>query len=267
MHIVHLTSELSPIAKVGGLGDVIAGLSKALTKAGERVEVILPFYDQIDRSKLKNLQVEFEELSECKSTVWSAEVDEIRLLLIEPQNNYFKRGVIYGEEDDDQRFITFTNAALHYLLKAGKHPDILHLHDWLTALAAPLYHEKYKSLGLKVGGIMTTIHNMKYQGVCEPDRLSQIGLNPDPLLKRDKLQDSTKPDKINLLKGALIYSDSLTTVSPTYAEEIKGEEGFSLGSVLQQREEKLRGILNGIDTHYWDPATDPFLQKNYHAHF
>ncbi|NGX50337.1 MAG: Glycogen synthase [Chlamydiae bacterium] len=267
MHIVHFASELSPIAKVGGLADVTAGLLKALTRGGERAEVILPFYDQIDRSKLKNLHVVCEELSESKSAVWAAEMDGIQLLLIDPQNNYFKRGVIYGEKDDDQRFIHFTNAAMEYLLRGDSHPDILHLHDWLTGLAAPLYHEKYKSLGLKLGGIMTTIHNMKYQGVCKPELLSEIGLSPTPLLKRDKLQDSTKPDKLNLLKGALLYSDSLTTVSPTYAEEIKGEEGFSLGTILQQREERLIGILNGIDTEYWDPETDPLLEKNYPAHF
>jgi len=204
---------------------------------------------------------------ECKNRIWSAEVDSTKLLLIEPQNNTFNRGVIYGEEDDDLRFIYFTCTAMEYLLKANKHPDVLHLHDWLTALAAPLYYEKYKSLGLKVGGIMTSIHNMKYQGVCSPKGLSSIGLNPDPLLKQNKLQDHSKPDKINLLKGALIYSDSLTTVSPSYSDEIKGKEGFGLGLLLEESSDKLKGILNGIDTNYWNPETDPFLKTNYPAHF
>ena len=269
MYIIHLTSELSPIAKVGGLGDVTAGLSNALTAEGERIEVILPFYDHIDRHQLKNLKVTYENLicQECSNTVWSAQVNGISIFLIEPQNNYFKRGVIYGEEDDDLRFMYFTHAAMEYLLKANKHPDVLHLHDWLTAVAAPLYHEKYKSLGLKVGGIMTSIHNMKYQGVCKAENLSQIGLNPDSLLTHDKMQDHKKPDKINLLKGALIYSDSLTTVSPSYAEEIKGKEGFGLGALLEEKGEKLRGILNGIDTHYWNPETDPFLKNNYPPQF
>lgn len=271
MYIVHLTSELSPIAKVGGLGDVTAGLSKALTKEGERVEVILPFYDHIDKKKLSNLKVDFEDLisycnmEECKNTVWSAEMDGISLLLIKPQNDFFKRGTIYGAEDDNHRFTYFTKTALDYLLKANKHPDVLHLHDWLTGLAAPLYYEVYKSLGLKVKGVMTSIHNMKYQGACSPEVLSGLGLKLDHLHTQDKLQDHKKPERINLLKGALVYSDSLTTVSPSYAEEIKGKEGFGLGPLLQEKSGKLRGILNGIDTSYWNPETDPFLNENYPA--
>ncbi|QVL58182.1 MAG: glycogen synthase [Simkaniaceae bacterium] len=271
MYIVHLTTELAPIAKVGGLGDVTAGLSKALIEAGEKVEVIIPFYDHIDRKKLKNLKVDmeglisYEEMNECKNTIWSAEYEEISLLLIEPHEEakYFKRGVIYGEEDDLLRFTYFTRAAMEYLLKKGKYPDILNLHDWLTTLAAPLYHEMYKSLGLKIGGIITTIHNMKYQGICSPEKLGRIGLHTEHLIKQDKLQDQSKPEKLNLLKGGLNYSDFLTTVSPTYAIEIQGKEGFGLESILVKRKEKLRGILNGIDTSYWNPETDPFIEKNY----
>ncbi len=273
MYIVHLTTEFAPIAKVGGLGDVTAGLSKALTETGEKVEVIIPFYDHIDREKLKNLKtdleglISYEDMEECKNTVWSAEYEGVSLILIEPHEkaNYFKRGVIYGEEDDLLRFTYFTRTAMEYLLKTGRHPDILNLHDWLTSLAAPLYHEMYKSLGLKIGGIMTTIHNMKYQGVCTPEKLGRIGLRTDHLLKQDKLQDHSKPDKLNLLKGSLVYSDMLTTVSPTYAKEIQGKEGFGLEHVLVSRKEKLKGILNGIDTSYWNPEVDPFLEKNYSA--
>jgi starch synthase len=269
MYIIHLTSEFSPIAKVGGLGDVVAGLSNALAAEVKRIEVFLPFYDHIKRHQLNNLKVIHENFmcEALSNTIWSAQVNGISMILIEPQNNYFKRGRIYGEEDDNLRFMYFTLTAMEYLLKANKHPDVLHLHDWPSALAAPLYHEKYHSLGLKVKGIMTSIHNMKYQGVCEAENLSRIGLNPDLFLKQDKLQDHTKPDEINLLKGALIYSDSLTTVSPSYAEEIKGKEGFGLESILKEKEKKLQGILNGIDTHYWNPETDPFLKKNYPPRF
>ena len=273
MYIVHLTTELSPIVKVGGLGDVTAGLSKALKESGEKVEVILPFYDHINQKTLKNLKVDmedlisYEEMNTCKNTIWSAEHEGISLLLIEPHEeaNYFKRGVIYGEEDDLLRFAYFTKAAMEYLLKRGKHPDILNLHDWLTTLAAPLYYEMYQSLGLKIGGIITTIHNMKYQGVCSPEKLDRIGLHTKHLLKQDKLQDHLNPEKLNLLKGGLIYSDFLTTVSPTYAKEIQGKEGFGLEHILVKRKENLQGVLNGIDTSYWNPETDPFIEKNYSA--
>ena len=271
MYIVHLTTELAPLAKVGGLGDVIAGLSKALTEEGERVEVILPFYDHINRKLLKNLKVDFEslfsyeDLGEVKNTIWSAEFDGMSLILIEPHSDagYFERGVIYGEDDDLFRFTYFTKTAMEYLLKKEKHPDILNIHDWLTSLAAPLYREMYQSLGLKIGGIMTTIHNMKYQGTCAPQKIERLGLKTDHLLTTDKMQDHKNPKKLNLLKGALVYSDRLTTVSPTYAKEIQGNEGFGLDSLLVEHKGKLRGILNGIDTSYWNPETDPFLEKNY----
>lgn len=262
MYIVHLTTELAPLAKVGGLGDVVSGLSKGLIEGGVRVEVILPFYDHLDRSQLENLKVE---KGEWLFKVYSAQYQGISLILIEPEKpaKSLKRGVIYGEEDDLLRFSYFTNAAMHYLLKAGKHPDVLHVHDWLTSLAPPLYHEIYKSMGLKIGGIVITIHNMKYQGICTPEELSPIGLHRKHLLKQDKMEDHSEPGKLNLLKGGLIYSDFITTVSPTYAIEIQKEEGFGLQSVLIKRKDKLVGILNGIDTSYWNPETDPFLVQNY----
>lgn len=273
MYIIHVTSELAPIAKVGGLGDMIQGLGKALIKEGEQVEVILPFYDTIDKNKLKNLKVEienlpsYENMGECLSTIWSAEVDGLPVTLIDPHHKkcFFKRGKIYGEKDDAERFIYFARATLEYLLKAKKAPDILNLHDWLTALCAPLYKEVYQSLGLSIKKIVTTIHNMQYQGACNPKYLTSIGLNPDMLLTEDKLQDHKKPERINLLKGALNYSDFLTTVSPNYAEEIKDKEGYGLGPLLVKHTSKFKGILNGIDTGYWDPSTDPFLEKNYHS--
>ncbi|CCB89691.1 glycogen synthase [Simkania negevensis] len=273
MYIVHVTTELAPIAKVGGLGDMIQGLGKALVKEGELVEVILPFYDTIDKKKLSNLKVEMEELSSffnmgtCKNTVWSAELEGLKLILIKPhhEKGYFDRGKIYGEEDDKMRFIYFSRAALEYLLKARKHPDILNLHDWLTGLCAPLYREVYQPLGLRIKKIITTIHNMQYQGKCSPEQFASIGLHPDPLLTKDKLQDHQDPEKLNILKGAIVYSDFLTTVSPSYAQEVKREKGFGLGPLLTEHSKKLKGILNGIDTEYWNPATDPMLYENYES--
>ena len=271
MHIIHLAAEFSPIAKIGGLGDVVSGLSKALVAKGEKVEVILPFYDHIDRSQLKNCTMHFEYVlsfqnrKQCKNKVWITQVEGVSLLFIEPENNYFKRGVIYGEEDDHERFIYFAWAALEYLLQAGKKSFALHLHDWHTALAAFLYYEKYCGLGLEIKGIVTTIHNIKYQGICYPKFLSQIGLHLSTSAQ-DQLQDHTHPHKINLLKGALIYSDMLTTVSPSYAEEIKKGGGFGLESFIKKRAKTFRGIVNGIDTQYWNPQTDPCLKKNYLPH-
>ncbi len=240
MYIVHLATELSPIAKVGGLGDVTAGLSKALIEEGQKVEVILPFYKTIDRKRLKKLK-------SLGDSFWSAEYDTIPLVLIE--SPYFEREAIYGEKDDIDRFTFFSKAALDYLLKSNKHPDILNLHDWLTSFAAPLYRETYQKKGLKIGAIVATIHNMKYQGVCPLGKL--------PLKRASLIKDK----KANLLQTGLIEADILTTVSPTYAKEIEGKEGCGLEEVIKQK--KLKGILNGIDTSYWNPETDPLLAENY----
>ena len=183
MDIVHLASEFSPIAKVGGLADVTAGLSKSLYKHGENVEVILPFYEHIDKSKLKNLKVVADnfptqlETHTSKNTIYRAESDGVLLTLVEPKNDYFKRDNIYGYEDDDMRFMYFTKVSMDYLLNIKKELDILHLHDWLTSLAAPLYNLLYKSFGLKIKAIVTNIHNMQYQGVFFPQKLSYLGIN------------------------------------------------------------------------------------------
>ena len=230
------------------------------------MEVILPFYSHIVHDQLKSLKIVYENFSACGelNKIWSTQVNGVSTLLIEPQNSYFRRGAIYGEGDDPLRFAYFTLVALEYLLKANKHPDILHLHDWPTALAAPLYHEKYHSLGLRVRKIVTTIHNIRYQGVCKGEVFTQVGLNPSHFSTPDKLGDPKIPDRLNLLKGALIYSDLLTTVSPSYAQEIiKEREGFGLGYLLSKRKTLFWGILNGINTAYWNPETDPFLKHPY----
>lgn len=270
MYIVHIATELAPIAKVGGLGDMIQGLGRALSEEGAQVEIILPFYDTICRQSLSHLKVEidrlflFENKTKCSNRVWSAKFDGFALTLIETDHKqYFDRGKIYGEKDDDLRFIYFSSVALEYLLKAKKSPDILNLHDWLTSLCAPLYREIYAPRGLKIKKVITTIHNMLYQGKCSVEKLTAIGLPS----KLDKMQDHKKSQLLNLLKGAIIYSDFLTTVSPSYAKEIEGNKGYGLGSLLIENREKFKGILNGIDTKYWNPATDVFLQKNYPSNF
>ena len=262
MVIAHLTTELAPIAKVGGLGDVVTGLSKALKSLGQKVKVILPFYDQIDRSHLENLKkaLEWE-----KGAIYSAQYQGISLILItlSEKTAVLQWKEIYSGKEDIKRFSRFTQAALEYLLKSGKRLEILHLHDWPTALAASLYYAHYRSQGLNIGKVVLTLHNMEYQGVCSLKELEPLGLAPSFFSKYSKMRDLRNPTCLNLLKGGLLDADFLTTVSPTYAQEILGKEGFGLESILEERKETLRGILNGIDETYWNPETDPFLAKNY----
>jgi starch synthase len=275
MYIVHIATELAPVAKVGGLGDVIYGLSKELARQGHTVEIILPKYDCMHYSELKNLKVEHRELwsidglNRFNNTVWSANVDGLKLLLIEPHHPqyYFSRGVIYGCHDDIDRFVYFSRVALEYLLKTGKQPQAIHVHDWPTALVPVLWKEIFEPSGYKAGGTVLTIHNMEHQGRCLPQNLSRVGLRGDSYLVPEKMQDPFSFGLINLLKGGIQYADKVTTVSPNYEKEIQTPEGgFGLQDVLIKNRKKLKGILNGIDEDFWNPEKDPYLIKKYPTH-
>lgn len=272
MHIVHICSELAPIAKVGGLADVVYGLCKALASEGHRLDVILPKYDCIDYSPLKNLKIDcrslwsYEGYQRFNNTVWHAEMEGINLFLIEPHHpgHYFSKGSIYGHPDDIDRFVYFSRAALEYLYKTEKRPDILHLHDWPTALAAVLYNDMYVPLGMKKCRTVLTIHNMQHQGRCSADALSKAGLMSESYMTPDRMLDPIFPFTINLLKGGIEYADAVTTVSPTYEKEILTADGsFGLHETMQKNKSKFTGILNGIDTQAWNPDTDPYLAKHY----
>jgi starch synthase len=275
MYIVHIATELAPVAKVGGLGDVIYGLSKELSRQGHKVEIILPKYDCMNFAELSNLKVEHRELwsldgaQRFNNTIWSANVDGLKLLLIEPHHPqyYFSRGVIYGCHDDIDRFIYFSRVAMEYLFKTGKHPDVLHVHDWPTALIPVLRKEIYEPLGYKTGGTVLTIHNMEHQGKCQPNNLSRAGLRGDSYLVPEKMQDPFALGLVNLLKGGIEYADRVTTVSPNYEKEIQtAQGGFGLQDLLIKHRKKLKGILNGIDEDFWNPEKDPYLVQRFPTH-
>lgn len=272
MYIIHVASEVAPIAKVGGLADVVTGLAKEVAKHGHVVEIILPKYDCIDYALLKDLKVEYQEIwsydgpYRSHNTVWSAKLDYLKIWLLESHHPafFFNRGKIYGCPDDIDRFIYFSRAALEFLFKAEKKPDVLHLHDWPTALIAPLYKEMYTPLGFKTGGTILTIHNLEHQGKCSLQNLTRAGLRGEDFLSPDKMQDPFQPSLINLLKGGIEYGDFITTVSPNYEKEIKTPEGgCGLNPTLIKHQNKLKGILNGIDEGYWNPETDAFLASSY----
>jgi starch synthase len=273
MHIVHLAAEFAPIAKAGGLGEVIVGLARELSKSHSKVDVILPKYDFIETSKLLHPKLEVADFKCLESgtlhgnAMWAAENEQCRLHLLESRHRagYFHRGKIYGCEDDIARFIYFSRAALEYL-KLKKEPiDILHLHDWHVSLAAPLARDLFAA-ELPIKKIVLTIHNIEYQGKCASADLDRIGLQGTAYLEKEKLQedDPSYPKTINLLKGGIVYSDAVVAVSPTYAKEILTPEmGFHLDATLRKHKKKVCGILNGIDQKLWDPSSDPAIS----AHF
>lgn len=272
MHIVQIATELAPVAKVGGLADVILGLSRELAGQGHTVEVILPKYDCLSQRAIHNLKVSLENLDTYfdgqwyHSRVWSGTVQDVKVHFIEGHtpHSFFSRGCIYGSGDDTARFTYFSRAALEFLSQTQRTPDILHLHDWHTALVAPLLHLLYGKASVSSAKTVFTIHNLDYQGVCSAGDLDRIGLAGLELMHSGKLSDNTFPARINLMKGAIVYSDFFNTVSPTYAQEIqKPALGRGMEATISQFKGKFQGILNGIDSKYWNPESDPMLSHHF----
>ncbi|KAL2475065.1 putative starch synthase 4 [Abeliophyllum distichum] len=274
LHVIHIAAEMAPVAKVGGLGDVVAGLSKALQKKGHLVEIVLPKYDCMNYElvqDLKVLDVPVESYFDgrlYKNKIWTGTVEGLPVYFIEPQHpgNFFWRGQFYGEPDDFKRFSFFSRAALELLLQAGKKADIIHCHDWQTAFVAPLYWDLYVPKGLNSARICFTCHNFEYQGTAPATELASCGLDVYNLNRPDRMQDNSAHDRINPIKGAIVFSNIVTTVSPTYAQEVRNAEGGrGLHETLNSHSKKFVGILNGIDTDAWNPATDNFLKVQYNA--
>lgn len=272
MHIVHIASELAPIAKVGGLGDVLLGLSRELSSKGHDIDIIIPKYDCMDSSDIRDFGVDtlglqsFFQQDWHLNTVWTGWVENLKVYFIEPHHPryFFNRGCFYGCEDDIERYLYFSRAALEFLLQKNLNPDVLHIHDWQTAGIAPLYKEVFNALGFNKPKVVCTIHNLEYQGRCKAENLEAIGLPAAKLLKEEALLDPYYPATANLLKGGITYSDFVTTVSPHYAwEATTPEGGRGLEKILLQSKDKFAGVLNGIDPVFWNPETDRFLP----AHF
>lgn len=270
MHILHIASELAPIAKVGGLADVLLGLNRELSWKGHDVDILIPKYDCIDAREIRDFSVESEVTSffegkETPNSIWMGWVENLKVYFIEPHHPryFFNRSCFYGCEDDVERFLYFSRACFDYISKKNEEIDIIHLHDWQSAIIAPLFYELFQSTK-KRPKIVFTIHNLEHQGKCAPFNLDQIGLSGAKMMAEDKLQDLLYPETINLLKGGIVYSDFVTTVSPNYAWEVTTiEGGRGLDSVIRQFQHKFKGILNGVDYSYWNPEVDRYLP----AHF
>ncbi len=273
MYIVQISPELAPVAKVGGLADVVFGLSNELELRGNHVEIILPKYDCLRYDHIWDLAAAYEDLwvpwygGAIHCTVYFGHVHGRKCYFIEPhsQDNFFNRGCVYGFNDDTMRFAFFCRAAMEFLFKAGKHPDIIHCHDWQTALVPVLLYEIYQHLGMTHPRVCYTIHNFKHQGVVGADVLHATGLNrPEYYFHYDRLQDNWNPHALNLMKGGIVYSNFVTTVSPTYAVETKdGGQGFGLEPTLHIHHQKYGGVVNGIDYNVWNPEIDHHIPVNY----
>jgi starch synthase len=264
--IAVVASECVPFSKTGGLADVIGALPPALAARGHEVSVITPRYRGISAGSVAaaNLTVPLDRMLHFPSVLEGGVVNGVHHFLVD-YPPFFARNGLYGDAgegywDNPERFGLFSRAALEFLRRQGR-ADVLHCHDWQAALVPILLKTQYAADPL-VGRtpVVFTLHNLGYQGRYGPDLL-------DRLLLPRQLYDTAHLEywgDVNLLKGALIFSDALTTVSPRYAEEIQTLEfGHGLDGVLRGRATDLFGILNGVDYHAWDPATDPHLAANY----
>ena len=273
MNIVHIAPEMAPVSKVGGLADVVFGLTHELAIRGHNVEIILPKYDNMRYDHIYGLCETFDDLwvpwhdGAIHCTVYFGYVHGRKCFFIEPHSsdNFFNRGKYYGDDDDVSRFAFFSRAAMEFLLKSGKRPDIIHCHDWHTGLVPVFHWEIYQHLGMGNSRICYTIHNFKHQGICGGDLLQATGLNrPEYYFDHARLGDYYHSGALNLMKGGIVYSNFVTTVSPTHAGEAKDEgQGFGLEPALNAHQSKYGGVLNGIDYEAWNPDSDPFIPSHY----
>jgi len=273
MYIIQIASECAPVAKVGGLGDVVFGLARELEIRGNSVEIILPKYDCLRYDQIYGLQVAYQDLwvpwygGAIHCTVFFGFVHGRKCYFIDPHHahNFFNRRAFYGQVDDDQRFAFFSRAALEFMLKSGKHPDIIHCHDWQTALVPVLLFEIYQRLGMTHPRVCYTLHNLQHQGVTREHILRATGLNRhEYFFRQERLQDNFNPSAINLMKAGIVYSNFVTTVSRRYAWEIMTTpQSYGLGQTLHIHRSKLGGILNGVDYDVWNPERDSHIPRQY----
>ena len=269
MQIVFASAECAPFVKTGGLGDVAGSLPAALVRAGAEVIVMVPKYATIK----DEYKVQMEHFSDFYVSLgWRNEYcgleklehDGVTYMFIDNER-YFARDYPYGFFDDGERFAFFSKAITESLqhLPAGFECDILHCNDWQTALAPVFLREFYQGLPLydRVKTVFS-IHNVAFQGQFSDTVMEDIlGVAHIPAAASQLRCDACS---INYMLGALRYADAITTVSPTYANEIQTPEfGEGLDGVLRERSYALQGILNGIDVAGFDPATDKRIAANY----
>jgi len=264
--IVFITAECTPLAQTGGLGDVISGLSKALRKRGHDARIIMPLYQSINREKhgitySRSCCVHFGRGEEIWVGVFEGKLDgEVPIWFVD-YGRYFDRPYIYDDQEDCYRFGVLSKAALQICKDTAWIPHIAHVHDWMTSMSAVFLKTWDRVLSpLSQTASVLTIHNIGYQGKFSPSVLPFYGLGGD-YMAPDRFEDF---GMINLLKAGIQYADAVTTVSPTYATEIRGPiGGMGMAPYLNNRAEHVFGIVNGVDTEVWNPATDKYLPERF----
>lgn len=268
MHIAFAASECVPFSKTGGLANVVGALPRALAAAGHQVSVYVPRYRQTKltdaQTVVRSITIPFDDHYRFCSVVSAGNHSGIRFYFVE-YPPFFDRDALYGTSagdfpDNAERFALFSRAVLEASKILGV-PHVFHCHDWQSALIPVLLRTQYaEDPAFRDVATVFTIHNMGYQGLFSPDTLPLLSL-PWDLFTISKMEFF---GNVNFLKGALVYSDFITTVSRKYSQEIQTTEfGFGLEGVLRDRAATVTGILNGVDYDEWSPQTDKFIAAKY----
>jgi len=264
--IVFVASECVPFSKTGGLADVVGALPKCLAGRGHEVSVVLPRYRKTPAGPvlLRNLSIPVGEELHFPDIQDGRAQEGVRYFFVDyppffdREGLYVDGGVDYP--DNAQRFALFARAALELMKRTGV-PELIHCHDWQSALVPVLLKSQHaKDAALGRVPVVFTVHNLGYQGLFPRQTLAALGL-PESLFTMEALEFY---GQVNLLKGGLVFADFVSTVSRKYAQEIQTEEyGHGLDGVIRHRAATVTGIVNGVDYSEWSPETDKFLAANY----
>lgn len=268
MKVIFAAAESTPFIKTGGLADVIGALPKALKRSGADVQVILPKHKGIPQQ----FKDEMQHLTEIKVPVgWRNQYCGIEKLVYDgipvyflDNEYYFGRDGVYGYMDDGERFAFFNRAVLEVLPLIGSEPDVLHCHDWHTALIPVLLqaHYRHNEYYQHIRTVFT-IHNLLYQGIYPYEVLGELLELGHQYFTPEGLEFY---GNVNFMKGGIVYADHVTTVSPTYAREIQtAHYGYGLEGLLYSLGDRLSGIVNGVDTKSYNPANDASLYVKYRS--
>src|SRR5688500_6035916 len=271
LHIAFVASEMTPFAKTGGLADVIGALPKALAALGHRVTVFLPRYGSIGfpaGQYVGSADIPLDGVHRTAGYFERFLGERVRVIFVE-HGPFFDRPHPYGEGGGDYgdnrlRFAFFARAVLEFFRTRGERPDVFHAHDWQAGLL-PVYLKSlyWTDRVLYRSATVFTIHNLAYQGNFGADTVSVLGLPWHLSAGEAGLEFH---GGISFMKGGLVFSELVTTVSPQYSREIQGTEmGYGMDGIIRSRAEDLAGILNGVDYDDWDPRNDHHIAQRYSA--
>ncbi|KAJ8567394.1 hypothetical protein K7X08_019602 [Anisodus acutangulus] len=273
-HIIHICTEMAPVVSVGSLALYVTGLSRALQRKGNLVEVILPKYASLNLNEvhgLREVEAEFHSYFDGQlhgNRIWTGVVYGIGVTFIEPlyYSSFFSCENIYGYSNDFERFTYFSRASLDYIVKAGKQPDVLHMHNWKTSIVGPLCWDVFVNQGLGGTRIMLTCQSFESQCVEQPEKLALCGLDSHGLHRSDRLQDNNKYHLVNVLKAGVVYSNKVIIMSSMQTKaQIIHATTHGLEPTLTIHKDKLVVAPPGFDSSAWDPSVDKFLPQNYSA--